>query len=717
MVNQLTTNEILLQSTTPTSTTRGSLRNKTMSKLQGLMEVFSTKNQASDTIINILENLPLYLTLSFLLSRYLILLLGCVADWLQTACFGKVKDSEMDKTENFLTQYIHSAIQLDNEAKRQVSVGIDDYLKNLDYKHENHFTSQIREETNHNYSYIKNLLKNVNVFDLRDEKEATLSIEINKRKEPKPKQVSFIMNIVESIYKNIPYMKYSKQFVNTFTVAFMVVYFFTLFGFRISNLFGNAIVKTIELLYRLVFRGMIPTFNFDDHNFNAEFRFTCLLTSFIISVQLFLTIRNFHKDLLKLHRGDKEIGSLITRYRDPNYRKTVKEKRDRISASITADSLHFPGYLIAHLVYGYIIILFVVFCFVILFKLTFYFPKLLQYASQVLLPLIILVSLKLISLKLATRIIFLREDTQRITNLAPYYTISYFNFFFDCFLGLVACMSRVWQTTVVSLISIPRLDKSMFNKDSDLIMRRLDKGHLAYLNYVRMEHWYNNPVANGFCEILIESMLYSQIYKVKFTLKATQSISIIAGENEGKSRLVLERAVSQHTQMSSISVTETLINSPSLFRSISTDPPQPIKSANKYFQYSSFLRLRNMMYLCLLLKSNPSLRKLRYHYLVRLSQTIKPAVEVQTFGQFWDKKIGKRIEKIRSSLIGIGSKNSSPVTHRKIYMAAPPMMMSPRSGVVNDSVLSRNIEDNEEEQNEPLIQSQPTTMRPRRYSA
>jgi hypothetical protein len=104
---------------------------------------------------------------------------------------------------------------------------------------------------------------------------------------------------------------------------------------------------------------------------------------------------------------------------------------------------------------------------------------------------------------------------------------------------LVACMSRVWQTTVISLIRLPRLDKSMFNRDEELLMRRLDKGHLAYLNYVRMEHWYNNPVLNGFCEMLIESMLYSQIYRAKYDALAKTAVTarkdstVITDEIEG----------------------------------------------------------------------------------------------------------------------------------------------------------------------------------------
>lgn len=337
-------------------------------------------------------------------------------------------------------------------------------------------------------------------------------------------QKSYVWNLLETrIYKVVPYMRYSKQFINTYTVAFMVVYFFTLFGFRLSNLFGNAFEGTVELLFRLVLKNIVPTFNIQEHNFNTEFRVACLLTSLIISVQLFQSIKTFHDDLIKLHKGEKFFRSLIVKYKEEDYSSFIKT-RNKASSTITSDSLHFPGYLVAHLVYGYVVIFLVIFTILLFSKIFYYLPGLSSSLLQILLPVFILFAFKFVSIKFLITSVFLRDDSQRITNLAPYYVISYFSFFFDCFLGLVACMSRVWQTTIISLIRLPRLDKSMFNKEDDLLMRRLDKGHVSYLNYVRMEHWYNNPVLNGFCEMLIESMLYSQIYRAKFEIIAKSSL-------------------------------------------------------------------------------------------------------------------------------------------------------------------------------------------------
>lgn len=483
-------------------------------------------------------------------------------------------------------------------------------------------------------------------------------------------------------------MKYSKQYVNTYTVAFMVVYFFTLFGFRLSNLFGNSIIVTFELIYRFIFRGMIPSFNFDDHNFNFEFRMTCLFTSLVVAWQLFRSIRNFHDDLKKLHKGEKFFSSYVKKYTDQSLISKSAEERRKASSTITSDSLHFPGYLIAHLVYGYALLFMIFFCFTIFFKLLSYFPKLFQISSQVLLPLIILVSLKLIVVKYATRIIFLREDGQRITNLAPYYTLTYFNFFFDCFLGFVACASRIWQTTVMSVLTLPRLDKSMFNRDNELIIRRLDKGHLAYINYIRMEHWYNNPVVNGFCEMLIESMFYSQIYKIDFEEKAKNQVEKVTSV-DGQDHFVFTREISKSKNQTKQLVKKVIFASPveneaqtfaadteENLDSIMQIPNSPnqinpefqrqtshkIKGSNPDFNYSSFLRLRNLFYLCLLLKANPSLRKFRHHYLANLSKKEfqKNFQEVEGLSETIKNKVFKRINTIKN--LFRGSNAPSPST-------------------------------------------------------
>lgn len=640
-----------ISSTTALTTTssvgfRSSIKNKTISKFKSLKGFYYQREEGFAILISILENLPLYITLSYLLMRYGMLFMSSLISLITEKCCLWCKPEKKEP------EIAESQTSMDMKSNEDIKIELNRMLSELNqgYQEMNKITEEIMDKRNHNFCYIKSLLGDINLFSADSSRNMSKSIR---------NRTSFIWNLIETyLYKKIPYMKYSKQYINTYTVAFMVVYFFTLFGFRMSNIFGNALVGTIELVYQLIFRGLLPTLDLDKHNFNTEFRTACALTSLISIGQLLSSIRKFHVDLVKLHRGGKLFNnSIMPKYGD-DYQKLIR-KRNKTSKTIASDSLHFPGYLIAHLVYGYVLLFLIFFVIIVICKLLFYFDGILQASAQILLPLFILFAFKFIFLKYLIRAVFLRDDSQRITNLAPYYVVSYFNFFFDCFLGLIACMSRIWQTTAISILTLPRLDKSMFNTDNDLVMRRLDKGHLAYLNYVRMEHWYNNPILNGFCEMLIESMLYSQIYKAKFELEASTSVKVKADDANSKAKLILRRSISMKDEVRQYSVIERVVDvftvPPKPRRSVSYTGPtttkqvtfrtnfdenpneaeeeeeeeeiieenksetsndgETFKSDNVTFNYKSYLRLRNLIYLCLLLKNNPSLKKFRYHYI------------------------------------------------------------------------------------------------------
>ena len=161
-----------------------------------------------------------------------------------------------------------------------------------------------------------------------------------------------------------------------------------------------------------------------------ELRFACCFTSLVTGVQLFLGIKSFQRDLITLHKARHVFGSLIANYDMKKYAKIIK-RRNRLSDEITSDSIHYPGYLIAHLVYGYVVLYMGVLMCTLVAKLFFYFPKLFYALSQLLLPLIIMVILKLVIVQCLTRFVFLNNNSYRISKSVPYHVFSYFNFFLD----------------------------------------------------------------------------------------------------------------------------------------------------------------------------------------------------------------------------------------------------------------------------------------------
>ena len=699
----------------PTVSTRfrDKIKNDTIYKIKSFKQFFYQREEGFITLVSILENLPFYLTLSYLLTRYGLLFVGTLIAEIKKCIRPKQIDprsAEVKTLENleqhpdFQRQFSRkppdselSAEEINSNKKKLESILND---LNKGYLEQNTMTDQIINKRNTNYCYIKGLFKDFSLWDKIPSEKSSQKTYFREN--------TFVWRLFEKyVYQNVPYLRYSRQYINTYAVAFMVVYFFTIFGMRLSNIFGNALVGSIEFAYKIIFRGLLPTFDTDKHNFNTEFRTACVITSLISFHHLFSGIKKFQSDLMKLHKGEKFFSSIVMRYKDDDYSKIVK-KRNKESVTIATDSLHFPGYLVAHLVYGYVLLFLGIFVIIVICKLLFYFDTVLPRSFHLLLPVFIIFGFNFVFLKCLVITVLLRGDNQRITSLSSYFLMSYFSFFLDCFIGLVACMSRVWQTTIISMLRLPRLDTSMFNSNDQLLMRRLDKGHLAYLNYVRMEHWYNNPILNGFCEMLLESMFYSQVYKAIYEAR-TQSSAHIQVSEDGQNKLVYYRSVSRSakgvTEYNVISKVMNVLpgkdfprqfsrsvsfNNPPTFKpainNIISMPEEEeenepgvdginaenftedelynqidvpsdseptsqhvIKQPNTNFKYTSFLRLRNMMFLCLLLKKNPSLRKYRQHYLLEMQR--RQEIEMkkmrnQSFNEFYNERFKKFTNKI-----------------------------------------------------------------------
>ncbi len=86
-----------------------------------------------------------------------------------------------------------------------------------------------------------------------------------------------------------------------------------------------------------------------------------------------------------------------------------------------------------------------------------------------------------------------------------------------------------------------------------------------------------------------------------------------------------------------------------------TNNMSEIKRSNPDFNYKSFLRLRNLFFLCLMLKSNPILRKFRHHYLVQKAKEdriLESVVKVGTFSESLNKKLGKILVKAKETITG-----------------------------------------------------------------
>jgi hypothetical protein len=157
--------------------------------------------------------------------------------------------------------------------------------------------------------------------------------------------------------------------------------------------------------------------------------------------------------------------------------------------------------------------------------------------------------------------------------------------------------------------------------------------------------------------MLIESMLYSQIYKRKFETIASiqcendqgEEVINIVEQINGKDSKSKKANPNRIVKSISKTINRQSDDNQGNIIPFSRQKSQVYKKNNPDFNYQSFLRLRNLFYLCLVLKNNPGLRKFRHHYLHSMAKRTdyKQVVEVETFTEMAKKKIFKRILNIR----------------------------------------------------------------------
>ena len=277
------------------------------------------------------------------------------------------------------------------------------------------------------------------------------------------KSTSYLLKLFEDhIYKHVPHMKYSKQFINTYTVAFMVVYFFTLYGLKVSDMLSRVIVKFLYLLFKFVLSDFKPFFSIDTLDFHTEFSMTCIATSAIVTGQLLLSIGKFRTNLLHLHMGEHLFSAILLKEKRASYAKVI-QKSNKAFKKITVDSLHFSGYFIAYQVYGYFLTFLGVFCVMILLEFVYFLPRGFMYILQILLPLGLIIFFKYLLAQLLSKVFIVDRKNTTLYKIGPYYIVSYFYFFFDCFIGIATCMSRATLTQVTSMLTLARIDIPMFS--------------------------------------------------------------------------------------------------------------------------------------------------------------------------------------------------------------------------------------------------------------
>lgn len=324
--------------------------------------------------------------------------------------------------------------------------------------------------------YVNALLKSKKRFSIADK-------EIKK---------SLISNFIDKfIWSNDIHFRYSTRVICTYTVCFTLVYYLTCF----------------LMFYSLLIIDLLSLNKF----YKTSTIVSILLTTLVTFVQLFVSLKKFRIHLISLYKGGK------------NANKYVNSKESYSNQKLALGSFNYAGYAVTYTCWGYLILfLFLIFICTQLTTLysvtaltnptTASLQTLVQNTTSsltlfiiiVLLPFlfsIFLVNLinKLLS-RCAARFCFLQKNSKlfALKNRRLFGFFLYYKFFYDCFMGIASCLTRMFKSVLFGVLFMSRLDYSFMGRS----LERMDSAFMSYVGFLHWESHHTNPILISFCQLL-----------------------------------------------------------------------------------------------------------------------------------------------------------------------------------------------------------------------
>jgi hypothetical protein len=219
--------------------------------------------------------------------------------------------------------------------------------------------------------------------------------------------------------------------------------------------------------------------------------FAVILTLTIIIIQLLVLLVNIRRNLFQTFRGD---DVEIPRRQRSKY------------VSYSTGNIHFAGYFIGYLIWGFIIIAVfaAIICICIEAFIHFHSVRLLEMILKGIIPSILFITFKQYLNRLLAQYVFLQHhgDVLQLNNRRILMIFIYFNFFLDAFLGFISSIFRLIKSFIGGIIYMCRLDYSPFGRK----LETMDGGFNAYCGFIHTECTHRHPIL-----LVFVSHLYTQI--------------------------------------------------------------------------------------------------------------------------------------------------------------------------------------------------------------
>jgi hypothetical protein len=172
-------------------------------------------------------------------------------------------------------------------------------------------------------------------------------------------------------------------------------------------------------------------------------------------------------------------------------------------------NMHFAGYLIGYVFWGYVLIASFVAIITILIAImiTYGMVGLFESILKIAIPPIIFAIFQSYLNKILGQYVFLQQggEVLSIKHRRIIMLFLYFNFFLDAFLGIISSIIRILKSSIAGFLYMCRLDYSSLGRK----LETYDTGFSAYCGFIHMESAHRHPVLLYFTSLLIRQHLYA----------------------------------------------------------------------------------------------------------------------------------------------------------------------------------------------------------------
>ncbi|CAF1222632.1 unnamed protein product [Didymodactylos carnosus] len=173
--------------------------------------------------------------------------------------------------------------------------------------------------------------------------------------------------------------------------------------------------------------------------------------------------------------------------------------------SVASKSVHYSGFLVGYMAWGYIICFHVLFFVLGMLRLIRARIRHIELLMTIIVPILVVYLMKLVMVSSVGKFIFIQDLGEKLNlkNRKTYAIFVYFNFFADCFLGIASCIIRLIKSICLNILYMARLDCSFLGRP----LEKFDIGFSSYVSYLYMEVTHTHPVMLAFCYSLYDDII------------------------------------------------------------------------------------------------------------------------------------------------------------------------------------------------------------------